>query len=70
MAVLRLQRRFKCLESVKCPSLTVGMHASVRERCGDLEETVAETDPMAGAVGPTYRNAHRGSKTIQIHGFV
>lgn len=31
---------------------------------GDVEETVAETDPRAGAVWPTYRNADRGSKTI------
>lgn len=35
----------------------------VQERLKDLEETVAETDPEAGAVWPTYRNADRGSKT-------
>lgn len=42
-----------------CPSLTVSMCVSVQERHGDLEETVAETDPRAGG------NADRGSKTIQ-----
>lgn len=26
---------------------------------------MAETDPRAGVVWPTYRNADRGSKTIQ-----
>lgn len=41
---------------------------SVQERHGDLEETVAETDPKAGAVWPTYRNADRGSKTIKTLG--
>lgn len=55
---------------MKCPSLTVGMCISVQERCGDLEETVAETDPRAGAVKPTYRNLDRGSKTIQTPDFV
>lgn len=30
-----------------------------------FEETVAETKPVAGAIWPTYRNTHRGSKTIQ-----
>lgn len=39
------------------------MCASVQERHEDLEETVAETDPGAGAIRPTYRNADRGSKT-------
>lgn len=70
MDVLRLQRGFKHLESVKRTSLTVGMHVSVRERHGDLEETVAETDPRAGALWSTYRNANGGSKTIQTTVFV
>lgn len=56
---LRLQRRLKCLESVKCPTLTVSTRVSVQEKHGDLEETVAETDPMAGDVWPSYRNADR-----------
>lgn len=44
------------------------MRVCERERHGELEETVAETDPRAGVVWPTYRNAHRGSKTIQTLG--
>lgn len=32
---------------------------------GGFEETVAETKPVAGATWPTYRNTHRGNKTIQ-----
>ena len=44
------------------------MRVCKRERHGELEETVAETDPWAGAVWPTYRNARRGSKTIQTLG--
>lgn len=57
MDVLRLQRWFMCLESVSF--LTVSMPLSVQERHGVLEETVAETDPRAGALCPTYRNADR-----------
>lgn len=53
-----------------CPSLTVSMFMSVQERHRDLEEIVAETDPGAGAVWPTYRNADRGSKTIQTLGSI
>lgn len=53
-----------------CPSLTVSMRVSVQERHGDVQETVAETDPRAGAVWLTYRNENRGSKTIQTLGFV
>lgn len=46
--------------------LTVGLCVFVSVTWwGGFEETVAETRPVAGAAWPTYRNIHRGSKTIQ-----
>lgn len=40
--------------NVSFPSVAVNEHFCLREKRGDLEETVVETDPEAGALWLTY----------------